>query len=135
MMKPSLLFVAAALCAPAAIGVAFAQQAQPSYTAAQAEQGAALYQEKCTSCHGAGLGAGEFGPSLKGTRFKHDWGGKPASALFAYLTHNMPPGDAGSVPPEQHAQLLAYILQGNGVAPGTTELPSNAEAIKGMVPQ
>jgi mono/diheme cytochrome c family protein len=126
---------AAALLPSVALLAQQAGLAPPVYSAAQAQRGADLYQEKCTACHGADLGAGEFGPSLKGVRFKQDWGGKPATQLFDYLSHNMPPNDAASVTPEEHAALLAYILRGNGVPAGASDLPADAKAIAGAVPK
>jgi len=125
----------AAVSAAVAFGEAVAQQMPPAYSATQAARGAELYQEKCTLCHGADLSTGQFGPSLKGTRFKRVWGGKPAAELFAYMAQNMPPGEAASLSPDQHADLLAYVLQGNGVAAGSSELASDPKAIGGTLPQ
>jgi mono/diheme cytochrome c family protein len=127
-MRPWLLTVAALV---AAASSAFAQTA-PSFTAAQAEHGADLYRQNCASCHGDHLNDGQFGPSLKGGNFKTNWGGKPVGALFDLVTTTMPPGSAGVMGPEEYADIVALMLQTNGVAAGATPLPADSKALAGL---
>lgn len=127
--------IAAVSAAIAAAAPPAAPGALPAYSTTQASRGMQLYSEKCLLCHGPDLAAGQFGPSLKGTRFRRAWGGKPVAELFVYLSRNMPPGKAPTISPEDHADLLAFILQGNGVAGGRKPLPSDPEAMTGIVPR
>ena len=106
--------------------------AVPTFTQAQADDGAALYGDNCAKCHGPNLNDGEFGPPLKGARFKKDWGGKGVDALFSYAVEKMPPGQTGVLRSDDYAALLAYILAANGAAPGDKPLPDDAKALADM---
>jgi alcohol dehydrogenase (cytochrome c) len=107
--------------------------ASPTYTAAQAAAGKELYTQNCASCHGANLDDGEFAPPLRGVEFRQRWGGRPAEALFTYTSTRMPPAMPGGLGDERYAQLLAFVLEQNGVAAGTRPLPSDAAALMPMV--
>ncbi len=51
-----------------------------SYSASQAERGKAVYEQSCSTCHGASLrgGANEFAaPALAGPFFYEKWSGRP----------------------------------------------------------
>jgi alcohol dehydrogenase (cytochrome c) len=100
----------------------FAKGSAPSFTAAQAARGKTAYANSCSTCHGTGLDDGEFGPPLKGAAFQQKWGAQSPSALFSYMQQNMPPSSAGQIGAQTYADLEAYILQANGVAPSATEL-------------
>lgn len=110
-----------------------AQSASPTYRAEQAAQGKDVYSQSCASCHGANLDDGEFAPPLKGVEFRQQWGGRGADVVFDYMTSRMPPGTPGTLGDDRYAQILAYILQENGVAPGTRELPSDVNALRTML--
>jgi mono/diheme cytochrome c family protein len=134
-MKPAMTLLALGIMLLSAAGAAIGQSSTPSYSLAQATGGAKLYTQKCLLCHGPELGAGQFAPSLKGVRFRRSWGGKSVGELFDYLRHNMPPGKATSLSPDQHAEILAYILQGNGVVAGGKPLPAKAEEMTTPFPR
>jgi len=103
-------------------GAALAQTPAANFTAAQADQGADLYADHCALCHGQHLDDGEFGPSLKSARFNKRWGALPPAALYAYLSRAMPPGQVGVLAPEDYDEIMAYIYQANGAAPGDKPL-------------
>jgi alcohol dehydrogenase (cytochrome c) len=105
----------------------------PTYTGPQAAAGRATYTQTCASCHGANLDDGEFAPPLRGSAFQQRWGGKTIEALFTYTQTKMPPGAPGSLGDTRYAELLAFLLQQNGVAPGTRALPADAAAMTMMV--
>ena len=107
--------------------------ASPTYTPAQATAGRAAYAQSCASCHGANLDDGEFAPPLKGTAFQQQWGGKSADNVFDYVETKMPPGQPGSLGDVRYAEVLAFLLQQNGVAPGTRALPADAVALRAIV--
>ena len=136
----SLCGVAAAGAALYVSGVprlAFAQAVQsltsPTYTAVQSAQGKAAFTQSCASCHGSNLDGGEAGGPLKGVEFLQRWGGKSAESLFAYMSAKMPPAGPGELGDRTFAQVLAYLLQENGVQPGSRDLPSDSEALKTMM--
>ena len=110
-------------------GKFFDNSPTPSFTADQAKRGATAYTTSCTMCHGENLDDGEFGPPLKGASFKKDFGSQSAEALLTYMISKMPTSAPGSLDRRTYADLEAFILQSNGVAPGTTELaPANVSA-------
>src|SRR5277367_2854920 len=96
-----------------------------TFTAGQAAQGKTAYGKSCASCHGQNLNGGEFANALRGPSFSQSWGGKSAESLFTYITTKMPPANPGELDAQTTAQVIAYILQGNGVQPGEKALPTD----------
>ncbi len=110
-----------------------AQTAAPSFTAAQAERGQASYEHSCQICHGSSLDDGDFGGApLRGSWFQKHWGNGHVGALFAYVKATMPPDNPGGLNDTTYADILAFILQGNGYPPGGQELPGDATALQRM---
>ncbi len=107
--------------------------ASPTYTAAQAAAGKESYTQSCASCHGVNLDDGEFGPPLKGVEFRQRWGGRSAETLFTFTSTRMPPAMPGGLGAERYAELVAFMLEQNGVAAGTRALPPDAAALPPMV--
>ena len=107
----------------AAPAIAQDQSLSPAgFTADQAAQGEREYNEQCANCHGYSLEGFELAPSLSGNFFSRRWGDKPIAALAANL-QRMPPTVAGGLGARVYSQILAYMLQQNGVDPGDTLLP------------
>src|SRR5262245_20271801 len=107
--------------------------ALPTYTAGQAALGKQAYDQTCASCHGTNLDDGEFAPPLEGADFRLRWGGKPVDALFDQMSRTMPPGVPGSLGDATYAQLLAYLIQKNGVIAANRELPSDSASLRTMM--
>jgi alcohol dehydrogenase (cytochrome c) len=103
-----------------------------TFTIAQATQGRDVYAKNCASCHGTNLGGSEFASSLRGVSFTMNWGGKTADELFTFINTKMPPASPGSLGPGAAAQLVAFILQTNGVQAGDKEFPTDATAQSAM---
>jgi alcohol dehydrogenase (cytochrome c) len=61
--------------------------------------------------------------------FSNNWGGKSAVELFTYINTKMPPASPGQLGPEAAAQIIAYVLQVNGIQPGQNELPTDTKAL------
>jgi len=110
-----------------------AAHADPVYTAGQAEQGKLQFERTCASCHGPELEGGQFGPALKGESFEGRWAGKALSDLFYYIRNNMPPTNPGSLGNRNLSQVIAWILQQNGVAAGGQPLPDTYEGLQAML--
>ena len=124
--------VSGMLCLLAPLG-ARAQTSGVSYTAAQAERGQASYVHSCQVCHGSTLDNGDFGGApLNGAWFKDHWGKSDAGALFTYVKATMPPDNPEGLNDTTYADIIAFILQGNGYPPGEQELPSDATALQRM---
>ncbi|WP_130731635.1 c-type cytochrome [Komagataeibacter xylinus] len=100
------------------------------YTAAQAERGAAAYQQFCAVCHGADLGGAFDVPPLVG-RFAANWSGAPLGQLFDYMSKAMPLFAPGTLTQAQNADLLAFMLHENGVPAGRHDL--TPEGVKTML--
>jgi mono/diheme cytochrome c family protein len=99
------------------------------YTADQATQGKALYDNKCALCHGAELNGAEMAPPLAGAVFVGNWAGLSAGDLFTRIHTTMPANDPGSLSNADTALALAYILSVNQFPAGTTPLPSDDAAL------
>jgi len=103
-----------------------------TYTPDQAAKGKTAYETNCGSCHGQALGGSEFASALKGATFGQNWGGKTADALFTYINTKMPPANPGQLGPAVEAQIIAYLLEQNGLPPAQAELPTDAAALATM---
>ena len=103
-----------------------------TFTVAQATQGKDVYAKNCAGCHGTSMGGSEFASSLRGTSFTMNWGGKTSDELFAFINTKMPPASPGSLGPDAAAQLVAFILQTNGVQAGDKGFPTDATAQTAM---
>src|SRR5690348_2124236 len=126
--KPFLIL--ALLLAPS-----MSMQAQPSrtvrdgvYADAQAMRGAAIYKEKCASCHGPTLG-GSLAPPLAGDAFAANWGG-PLAAIVDKIQATMPANAMGTLTRAQASDVLAFMLQTSKFPAGRTELSPDDTALK-----
>jgi len=132
----ALVTLIGALVAPAHLGAQNMQIGNSrnvaTFTAAQAAQGKEAYAKSCASCHGATLGGSEFASPLRGATFTLNWGGQNAATLFTFIATKMPPASPGSLDPDTTAQLVAFILQTNGVQAGDKEFPTVAAAQAAM---
>jgi alcohol dehydrogenase (cytochrome c) len=118
----ALILGALVVCSRAQAQEFFEKGSVPRFTASQAERGKVTYNNSCSTCHGANLDDGEFGPALKGASFQKKWGAQSSAELFSYMVQKMPPAHPGRFRGQIYADLEAYILQANGLEPGATEL-------------
>jgi mono/diheme cytochrome c family protein len=89
------------------------------FSAAQVESGKKLFvEQQCASCHGPAMGGTPGAPSLNDAGFREAWRGKSANTLLDCMRTTMPPGRQGTLNDAQYVDLLAAILQANGIAPG-----------------
>lgn len=92
------------------------------YTADQAARGEQTYMTICVSCHPPATYTGET--------FRTSWGSRPLSELFTAITEKMPKNDPGSLTADEYAEVVAYLLQMNGIPAGKADLPGDVEALK-----
>jgi mono/diheme cytochrome c family protein len=129
-MRAGAVVIAPWLVVTLAGGIA-AQQAAPEaarstlqgvYTTAQAAQGRDVYAGMCQSCHTPA--------SYTGPAFLDAWSGRALEDLFGYIRARMPKSEPGSLTPREYAQVVAYLLELNGMPAGRDELPSDPAALK-----
>ena len=130
MKRPiALAFSLGALSLP----LAGAAQDTGLYTAAQAEQGAALYAAQCVACHGTQLDGG-LGPPLTGHAF-HEMAATQhlsGEALLDRISRTMPMTAPSKLKPEEYANLVAFILQRSGYPAGSQPLKADSTALTAL---
>jgi len=99
-----------------------------AYTLAQAKRGA-LKSGLCVNCHGDEF-RGDPAPDLAGPDFLMRWDGRTVGDLFELIRLTMPDDDPGSLPREQYADLVAYILAVNKFPTGSSEIGIDAGPLK-----
>ena len=90
------------------------------YTRAQASTGGTVYGAKCSQCHGVNLEGGA-GPALLGTTLKKYGTG---SALYDFISRQMPADKPGSLSQGDYLAVTAYILSRNSYPAGDVALSS-----------
>ena len=102
------------------------------FTAEQAEAGKEAYDRHCSACHGITMeGSGTF-PALRSEFFDARWGDKTADTL-AQSFRRMPPdgaGDPSSITDAMYTNMMAYMLESNGVHPGAIPLPLSMTTLR-----
>ena len=101
------------------------------FTADQAKRAEGLYTEKCANCHGAQL-TGNDAPPLVGADFSGNWNGLTLDMLMDRIKLSMPADSPGSLSRQQVADIIALMLQHAGAPTGAAELPTGADALKGI---
>ncbi|SLN63828.1 Cytochrome c [Aquimixticola soesokkakensis] len=101
---------------------------------AQVAAGAEAYLDNCAGCHGEDLrSVNSNAPDLRGPTFQYSWVTKPLEETFHKIITTMPPGMTGEIDPETYAQIVAYILNFNGVeAQEDGRFPQTAEEVAPM---
>ncbi len=87
------------------------------FTDVQAEAGKAVYDGKCAVCHEA---VGET-VRLVSAGFTQAWRSRNTKDLYTRIKTTMPMSNPGSLSEAETAQVVAYILKGNGAKAGTTD--------------
>lgn len=116
------------------------------YTVEQARRGREHYRKRCVLCHldnGQGHRAvpvipGESleregdaeAPPIVGEAFFKQWNGRTVRELFEKLASTMPVGSAGTLKPQEYADVLAYILEMNKFPAGKQELTPAREELE-----
>jgi S-disulfanyl-L-cysteine oxidoreductase SoxD len=94
------------------------------YTTAQAERGKAAYATSCASCHRGDL-TGFSGPPLKGDLFMDRWREFNVDVLSRLISTTMPQNSPASLNAGQYLDILAFMLQANGLPAGSQDLSAD----------
>ena len=113
----------------------FADGVPPQFTAEQAASGKTAYNNTCAVCHGSSLTNGTYGVPLAGEYFKTRWFQRSVRALYDRARITMPPSRPGLLPAGTYADIVAYILQINGLKAGNTPLTATTRDLDRMVIQ
>ena len=110
--------------------VSTTQSAAPVVTfASQVEAGAEAYAINCAICHGANLEGSTLGPLLSGFSWVRRWGTQTPTLLLGNIQANMPPGGNESITEEDYLNIVAHMLQVNGVDGVTEALAATSDFV------
>ena len=116
-------FLSAVIVLAAGFAIALAQGSATVldvvYTHAQAERGEAVYSASCIGCH---EGQDADGPELMGRAFLDRWREDKLEPLFTFIKTTMPGNNPGSLDERAYTDIIAFILEENGLPAGEREL-------------
>jgi mono/diheme cytochrome c family protein len=92
------------------------------YTAAQADHGRQLFEDNCAKCHQSTLDGMDEIPPLKGAHFMADWEEQSANDLMERVHTTMPLDNPGALDAPKATDVVAYLLQQNGMPAGSTAM-------------
>lgn len=95
------------------------------FTEEQATEGEELFGQMCIDCH--------YTEDFTDNLFLRAWVGLPVRSLFERMRETMPEDAPGMLTAEEYAQVTAYILQLNDYPTGSTPLPEDPEALRGIL--
>lgn len=104
--------------APAAASASFSSQA---------EAGATAFASNCAACHGQNLEGTTLGPILSGNAFLQRWGTQTPQLLLNNIQANMPPGGNDGISGDDYLNIVAHILDSNGVDAVVTQLTATSD--------
>ncbi len=96
------------------------------YTIEQAAAGEKLYQAQCAACHGTKLEGGA-GPSLTGASWHQMYGGAKLLTVWGEIKGPMAQDASTTYTTQQSLDILSYLLQQNGLPPGSQPLADTRE--------
>ena len=103
------------------------------YTVEQADRGEALYDDRCTVCHGEMRAiVPEMAALLGDHTFRNFWRGRSLGEMFGYIRETMPQDAPGTLTAAQTAEIVAHILRGNRLPAGDAALPDDEETLNGI---
>jgi cytochrome c-type protein NapC len=96
------------------------------YSAEQAAVGRKLFETSCAGCHGSKL-EGVSGPALTGVTWQQRFGGAKLLTVWGEIKGPMAEYAGATFTPQQSLDILAYLLQQNGLAAGNQPLADTRE--------
>jgi plastocyanin len=101
-----------------------------AFTAEQSKRGKLAYESNCTACHKPDLTAAERAPALAGEGFLQHWRGLNAGELFERIRNTMPQQKPHSLSDQMYVDIIAYLLDSNGLPPGKSELRADPDVLR-----
>ena len=93
------------------------------FTEDQARSGERAYQAACSVCHGLDLRRVDAeAPDLIDGPFRYAWNGKDLTERFEKMRDTMPKASPRSLDEAAYLDIVAYLLQANGVPAGSETL-------------
>ena len=89
------------------------------YTHEQAARGEAIYAASCSGCH---EGQDADGPELMGRAFLDRWREDTLEPLYSFIKTTMPGNAPGSLDERAYTDIIAFVLEANGLPAGKVEL-------------
>ena len=100
---------------------------------AATDTGESLYGPHCAGCHAATLRGSAHGAALSGPAFADKWSAASAQSFLAYQMAEMPPGEAQSLSPVQHAAIAQYVISQSDLEADSL-LVSSAQTLTSATP-
>jgi S-disulfanyl-L-cysteine oxidoreductase SoxD len=126
--------IAAAIVFAGTLGLLTAQTTRSVrdgvYSEEQARRGRTTYSEHCLECHGRDLSGDVENRPLAGGIFFSNWDGTTMLTLFDRVRITMPGDKPGTLDRQQIADILAFVMQFNGLPAGSTDLSTRAEILQ-----
>lgn len=105
-----------------------------SYSKDQALSGRRIYDGNCAACHGEDLAGSETAPTLQGDVFFTRWGKRNIQDLVTLVNTSMPPGGNSSLNSDNYSEVVAYVLQSNGIKSSTDGLSAESNYLFANLP-
>lgn len=93
----------------------------PTYTDSQAVRGREWFEATCLSCHPSA--------AMSSPDFKIRWGGLLARDLYDIISNTMPQLEPGSLTRRTYVDIIAYLMQLNGIPAGSTPLTADSTSL------
>ena len=100
------------------------------YSETQAKPGKEQYVQYCAKCHLANLKGSGTAPALAGDEFLQDY--YSVNDLFIKISVTMPGDNVHGLSADTYLNIIAYLLQANGLPAGTENLKGDLSAMKRM---
>jgi mono/diheme cytochrome c family protein len=100
----------------------------PASQADQVSAGQTVYAGECAQCHGD-RGQGGTGPVVIGGN-KRIASYETTTRLYDYVSRTMPFDEPGSLTEEQYWNVIAYLLDQNGLLPEGTVLGPDSDPVE-----
>jgi alcohol dehydrogenase (cytochrome c) len=88
----------------------------------QAQRGKQHYEKNCADCHLLTLRGSGHGPELAGPNFRRAWAARTSTDLLRQIQTTMPPAATQTLGEQAYIDIVAYIVQANGIGIGEADL-------------
>lgn len=113
------------------------------YSKAQSARGEEAYKLSCGYCHkddlsggfmddGVGRAVPLAGPTAFNSSFAARWKDQTLGDMVYAIASTMPKEAPTSLPLSAYVDIVTYLLEKNGVPAGSTELPADVAALRGI---